>query len=150
MQVPDQPEPIGWINKWNATELHYTLSLSHKQATSLGLSHSTFLRNAWQFNPSMRCTDFHVMRSPLFWDIMRRRMVIVYRRFGKTYRSHLQGVKCRIGPIFTGQQSDSWPMKMGQIICPETSVNDYHSTLLNTPEERRSHQHRGGSLKSKL
>jgi hypothetical protein len=23
--------------------------------------------------------------------------------------------------------------------CPETSVKDYHSTLRNTPEERRSH-----------
>jgi hypothetical protein len=32
--------------------------------------------------------------------------------------------------------------------CPEMSVKDYHSTLPNTPQERRSHQHRGGSLKS--
>jgi hypothetical protein len=31
---------------------------------------------------------------------------------------------------------------------PETSVNDYHTTPLNVSEERRSHQHRGGSLKS--
>jgi hypothetical protein len=30
-----------------------------------------------------------------------------------------------------------------------TSVKDYHSTLRNTPEERRSQQHRGGSLKSR-
>ena len=36
-------------------------------------------------------------------------------------------------------------LKMGPIRCPETSVNDYHSTLSNTPEERRFHQHRGGS-----
>jgi hypothetical protein len=27
---------------------------------------------------------------------------------------------------------------MGPIRCPETSVKDYHSTLRNTPEERRS------------
>jgi hypothetical protein len=39
---------------------------------------------------------------------------------------------------------------MGPIRCPETSVKEYHSTLRNTPEERRSHQHRGGSLKSEL
>ena len=38
---------------------------------------------------------------------------------------------------------------MGSIRFPETSVKDYHSTLRNIPEERRSHQHRGGSLKSK-
>jgi hypothetical protein len=31
------------------------------------------------------------MRSALFWDITRRRVVIVYRRFGTKYRSHLQG-----------------------------------------------------------
>jgi hypothetical protein len=37
---------------------------------------------------------------------------------------------------------------MGPTHCPETSVNNYHTTLCNTPEERRYHQHRGGSLKS--
>ena len=36
---------------------------------------------------------------------------------------------------------------MGPIGCPETSVTDYQSTLRKTPEERRSHIHRGGSLK---
>jgi hypothetical protein len=41
-----------------------------------------------------------------------------------------------------------WPLKMGPIGCPETSVKNYHSPLRNTPEERRSHVHRGGSLKS--
>jgi hypothetical protein len=44
----------------------------------------------------------------------------------------------------------SLPVKMGPIRCPETSVNNYHTTLCNIAEERRSHQHRGGSLKSKL
>jgi hypothetical protein len=34
------------------------------------------------------------------------------------------------------------------IRCPETLVKDYHSRLRNTPEECRSHQHHGGSLKS--
>jgi hypothetical protein len=37
---------------------------------------------------------------------------------------------------------------MGPIRCPKTSVNNYHSTPRNIPEERRSHQRRGGSLKS--
>jgi hypothetical protein len=44
--------------------------------------------------------------------------------------------------------STFWPLKMGPISCPETSVQNYHPTLRNIPEERRSHQHRGGSLKS--
>jgi hypothetical protein len=43
--------------------------------------------------------------------------------------------------------SDSWPMRMGLIRCPKTSVNSYHTTLCNIPEDRRFHQHRGGSLK---
>jgi hypothetical protein len=30
------------------------------------------------------------------------------------------------------------PLKMGPIRCPETSIKDYHSTLLYTPEEGRS------------
>jgi hypothetical protein len=30
-------------------------------------------------------------RSALFWGITRSRVVIIYRRFGTTYRSHLQG-----------------------------------------------------------
>jgi hypothetical protein len=39
--------------------------------------------------------------------------------------------------------------KMGPIDCPETSVQNYHLTLRNIPEERRSHVHRGRSLKSR-
>jgi hypothetical protein len=75
---------------------------------------------------------------------MRRRVVIIYRRFGTTYWSHLDGSRIRV--FFS--YSDSWPVKMGPIRCPETSVNNYHTTPCNVPEERRSHQHRGGSLKS--
>ena len=61
---------------------------------------------------------------------MERRMVVSYRRFGTTYRSHLQG--------------------MGPIGCPETSVRNYHSTLRKITKELRSHVHRGGSLKSRI
>jgi hypothetical protein len=38
---------------------------------------------------------------------------------------------------------------MGPIRCPETSVKVYHSKLRNTPEKRRSHEHCGGSVKSR-
>ena len=37
---------------------------------------------------------------------------------------------------------------MGTMGCPETSVESYHSTLRKIPKARRSHLHRGGSLKS--
>jgi hypothetical protein len=32
-----------------------------------------------------------MLRSAFLWDITQRRMVILYQRFGTTYRSHLQG-----------------------------------------------------------
>jgi len=37
---------------------------------------------------------------------------------------------------------------MGLTGCSETSAMNYHYKLRNIPEERRSHLHRGGSLKS--
>jgi hypothetical protein len=45
------------------------------------------------------------------------------------------------------QDFDFLTLEMGPIRCAETSVKDYHPTLRNMPEERRCHQHRGGSLK---
>jgi len=51
--------------------------------------------------------------------------------FRQNYSSHIQGVK--VGPIG----------------CPETSVR-IHYYMCNNPEERKSHQHRGGSLKSHI
>jgi hypothetical protein len=93
-----------------------------------------------------------LMRSALFWDITQHCVVIVYRRFETMYRSHFHGSRVRvgkhIGPIFTGQES--WPVKVGPIRCLETSVNNYHTTPRNIPEDRRANQHRGGSLKSKV
>jgi hypothetical protein len=39
---------------------------------------------------------------------------------------------------------------MGLTQCPEMSVQNYRSVLHNIPEERRSHLHHGGSLKSNM
>jgi hypothetical protein len=36
------------------------------------------------------------------------------------------------------------------LVCPESSGTDYKSTMLSIPEERRSHVHRDGSLKSQI
>jgi hypothetical protein len=44
----------------------------------------------------------------------------------------------------------SWtacPLKMGLIGCSETSIRKYNPTLLVIQKERRSHVHRGGSIK---
>jgi hypothetical protein len=53
----------------------------------------------------------------------------------------------RKGPKYTTPKKYS-TFKRGPNRRPETSVQDYHSTLRNIPDERRSHEHRGGSLKS--
>jgi len=42
----------------------------------------------------LRCkflSDGNLGRSSLLWDVRQCRLVVGYRRFGKTYRSHLQG-----------------------------------------------------------
>jgi hypothetical protein len=35
-----------------------------------------------------------ILRSPLFWGITQRRVVIFYQHFGTTYWSHVQGPRC--------------------------------------------------------
>ena len=100
----------------------------------------------WQSRPSFlkrwpyRCTnETEGLGSALFWDITQRRVIILYRHFGTTCRSRLQESRNtrRFG---FGVLScwTFWPLKRGLIGCPETSVQNYHSTLRNIPEERRS------------
>jgi hypothetical protein len=84
-----------------------------------------------------------LLRSALFRGITQRRMVNLYRLFGTKYWSHIQWSRSSVKLHWA-----SWPLKMGPIRCPETSVKVYRSTLRNTPEEFISHQHRGRSLKS--
>jgi hypothetical protein len=62
-----------------------------------------------------------LMKSMVFWVITRRRVVIIYRRFFAGFLSY----------------SESWPVKMGPTCCPETSVNNYHTTPCNYPEDHR-------------
>jgi len=62
------------------------------------------------------------LRPVLFWVITQRVVIIFYRRLGS--------------------------LKMAPIGCPETSVRNYHYSLLNDPEERSSSLLSGGSLKS--
>jgi len=64
-------------------------------------------------------------RSALFWDSAQRRVLIPYRRFGTTHRSHLKGTGFIV------------PWKPGPICWPGTSVRNYHCTLPGVPEERR-------------
>jgi hypothetical protein len=66
--------------------------------------------------------------------------------------SHLDEICALLGyyAALSGSSWASWPLKMGPISFPETSVQNCHSTLRHIPEERRSHLHGGGSLKSRM
>ena len=55
------------------------------------------------------------MRSALFWNFTHRRFVV-------SYRHHSSWT--------------AWPLKMGPLGSPETSVRNYHSTLRKIPKER--------------
>jgi hypothetical protein len=79
--------------------------------------------------PGFQASATMLMKSAVFWGIMQCRVVIVYRRFGTMYRSSSSELS----------YSDSWPVRMGPVRCPETSVNNYHTTPRNTPEDRRFH-----------
>jgi hypothetical protein len=62
-------------------------------------------------------------RSSIFWDVTQRRFVVICRRFGTSYRSHIQG------------SSSPRPLNKGLIGCPETSVTNYQSALHNILKE---------------
>jgi len=78
------------------------------------------------------------LKTAFFRVITQRVVVISHRRFGTTYRSHLQG--SRIFFYFL-------PFKMLPTSCPETSVKNYHHSLRNNSEERSFRLARGGCLK---
>ena len=76
------------------------------------------------------------IRTALFWVIAQQVVVILYRRFGTTYRS-------RIHESIIGFLTHEL------IGFPESSVKNYHYSLRNDPEQRGSRLFSGGSLKSR-
>ena len=71
------------------------------------------------------------MISALLWDIKQRRVAVSYRRFGTTYWSLLQVSR-------SPRRMDCLTLEDGTVGCPETLVRNYHSTLRNILEDRRS------------
>jgi hypothetical protein len=67
-----------------------------------------------------------------FWDVTMRSSVVAYRRFGIAYLPYLSRVNCVEECFIT-----AWPLKVGSIGCPETSVTNYKSSSCNIPEKRR-------------
>jgi hypothetical protein len=129
-----------------------------------------------------KCTD--VSGQPI-GPIFNGQEVQVYIRFGTTYRSHLQGSRSSNIPTLRDNLSipssrvkkfkyttfrDHLSVQSSRVNkskkksflfdfltlrrwdptgCPETSVQNYHCTLCNIPEERNSHLHRDGSMTSR-
>ena len=73
------------------------------------------LINIWH---SSMCARFQKMKNAVFWGVTQLVVVFPYRRFGTTYRSRLHGLKSALN--------------VGPIGCPETSIRNYHYTLLVT------------------
>jgi len=57
----------------------------------------------------------------IFWDVTQYRLILIYWHFGTNYHSR-----------------HAWLLKMQPIVCPETSVNKYHSSPCSIPVEWRS------------
>jgi hypothetical protein len=76
----------------------------------------------------------------LFQDITQRRMAA---------RIDVSGQP--IDALFKGQVPSlgSSTLRMGQIVCPETSIRNYHYNLRNIALESRYHLHNGVSLISR-
>jgi hypothetical protein len=83
---------ISEFQFWQRGRLFYSLLHSYRPWSTPFFRSAALVypRNSFQASAAM------FIRSALFWDIARRRVVSVYRRFGATYRSHLQGSRALI------------------------------------------------------
>jgi len=68
------------------------------------------------------------LRIALFWAITQRIVVISYRRFGRNYRSYLQGSRILLG-LSTIEYLGLLSLELGTNICLETSVRNHHYSL---------------------
>ena len=96
-------------------------------------------------NALLQASAANQMKPAFFWDIRQRIVVIPNRRFGTTYRSHLQGSRQTLTPDTTYlrgayrlSSSVSWPFKVGPTGYHKSSGMNCRYTLPNVPEERTS------------
>jgi len=107
------------------------------------------------------------LRSVLFWVIMQWVVVISYRCFGATYRSHPQGSRIKKKACCTNREFiysslyklcngakgfllHSWTLSLGLIGCSKMSIRNYHYSLCNNTEELISQLLYGRSLISHI
>ena len=125
--------------KWHWPNAGYTLLGSH-----LRMSQTVPLCPPYVFIARVAVTlplgltfswNKKVIRSTLFCDNMQRRVVVLYWCFGST--SRVPSSRDKNG-VMDPRKKNSWSFNKGLIVCPETSVRNYHSTLHIIAEKRRS------------
>jgi hypothetical protein len=99
-----------------------------------------FARNFLHLFDAIGNKTWRTASPALFSDSTQRRLIVSYRRFGATYRLHLQQT--------SSVCLAAWPLMVGRIGCSETSVRNYQSALRRIRKERRTRSHGGRSLKS--
>jgi hypothetical protein len=94
------------------------------------------LGHNWSIAPQNKLVPvaYYIPRRSFVHDVTQRRLTVSYRRFGTTYRSHLQ--------------ASSLTLNIGPIGYPESRYLTIYAA--NIPEQRRSPLHRGRSLKLRL
>ena len=79
----------------------------------------------------------------IYWNKFKKKVHLVGSYYTNPYRRF--GTNCVSLPQ---TYLDSWTLGMGQRVCLEILVRNYHNSPPNNPEERRFQLSRGGSLKS--
>jgi len=83
--------------------------------------------------------NYVFIRTALFWVITQRVVIILYRRFGTTYQSHLQGfIRTALFRVITQRV----------VVIPYRRFG-FHYSLRNNPEKRSPCLLGGESLKSR-
>jgi hypothetical protein len=106
-----------------------------------------------QIQPKTLSVNPHNVRTALFWDNTQRVVVISYRRFGTTYRSHPSGVKsphrASAKPVLRPKYAGTKSLNLLCVFCEHTGVRtDCSQKCHNIKKKNGSHYEASDSLRS--
>jgi hypothetical protein len=119
--------PIGWTET-SVISVDDKGNYTHRDNGVIYRATCTFATKMTRVIEWSQASAAKWMRTALFWVITQLVVVISYRRFGTTYRSHLQGLRI-----------EKKTRKIGAIGYTETSELNYHYLPRNDPEYFGSH-----------
>jgi hypothetical protein len=96
-------------------------------------------------NQAPKTTTNTCIKSSIFWDITPCSPLSVNRRFGGTYRLHLQGRRIRRA---RNQCESRWQAELEAMCSSETSVDFQRTEQRYIPEDGTLHNHRWENFKS--